>query len=210
MRKSFNTLGAVVEQGMKGELSSGDLFLFVSRDQRRAKVLYFDGSAQFERSDGLSAARRRCRDGRRATAPASSRVALTTCASRRGRASRVTCRLVRQVVRRGRTFHWCPSFSTRRPPKPRGCHGRAWLNGGSYCGWAPARPDGSRPQGRVRESEADSRAETVPARAGRPWLVPHVSQRTLDPSCRGPRSVEHVGAAPARDSTSHLVLGTRS
>ena len=39
MRKSFNTLGAVVEQSMKQDLTSGDLFLFVSRDRRRAKVL---------------------------------------------------------------------------------------------------------------------------------------------------------------------------
>jgi transposase len=44
MRKSFNTLQALVEQKMKGELASGDMFLFVSRDRKRAKVLYFDGT----------------------------------------------------------------------------------------------------------------------------------------------------------------------
>ena len=44
MRKSFNTLSAVVEHDMKRELLEGDLFLFVSRDRKRAKVLYFDGT----------------------------------------------------------------------------------------------------------------------------------------------------------------------
>lgn len=44
MRKSFNTLSAIVEQEMNRELLSGDLFLFVSRNRKRAKVLYFDGT----------------------------------------------------------------------------------------------------------------------------------------------------------------------
>ena len=44
MRKSYNTLGALVEQSMKLELTDGDLFLFVSRNRKRAKVLYFDGT----------------------------------------------------------------------------------------------------------------------------------------------------------------------
>ena len=44
MRKSFNTLQALVESEMKGDLSTGDLFVFVSRDRKRAKVLYFDGT----------------------------------------------------------------------------------------------------------------------------------------------------------------------
>ncbi len=44
MRKSFNTLAALVEQELKREVLSGDLFLFVSRDRKRAKVLYFDGT----------------------------------------------------------------------------------------------------------------------------------------------------------------------
>lgn len=44
MRKSFNTLSALVEQEMKRSVLTGDLFLFVSRDCRRAKVLYFDGT----------------------------------------------------------------------------------------------------------------------------------------------------------------------
>ena len=44
MRKSFNTLGALVEQQLRAEVTSGDLFLFVSRNRTRAKVLYFDGT----------------------------------------------------------------------------------------------------------------------------------------------------------------------
>ena len=44
MRKSFNTLGALVTQELKQDLLAGDLFLFVSRDRKRAKVLYFDGT----------------------------------------------------------------------------------------------------------------------------------------------------------------------
>jgi transposase len=44
MRKSFNTLSALVEHEMKRDLLEGDLFLFVSRDRKRAKVLYFDGT----------------------------------------------------------------------------------------------------------------------------------------------------------------------
>jgi len=44
MRKSFNTLSAIVEHDMKRDLLQGDLFLFVSRDRKRAKVLYFDGT----------------------------------------------------------------------------------------------------------------------------------------------------------------------
>lgn len=44
MRKSFNTLQALVSGAMKRELATGDLFLFVSRDLKRAKILYFDGT----------------------------------------------------------------------------------------------------------------------------------------------------------------------
>ena len=44
MRKSFHTLAAVVVQQMRADVMLGDLFLFVGRDRRRAKVLYFDGT----------------------------------------------------------------------------------------------------------------------------------------------------------------------
>ena len=44
MRKSFDTLSALVALEMKRDLLEGDLFLFVGRDRKRAKVLYFDGT----------------------------------------------------------------------------------------------------------------------------------------------------------------------
>ena len=44
MRKSFDTLAALVTERMKHPVITGDLFLFVGRDRRRAKVLYFDGT----------------------------------------------------------------------------------------------------------------------------------------------------------------------
>lgn len=44
MRKSFDTLTALVTEQMKHDVLIGDLYLFVSRDRKRAKVLYFDGT----------------------------------------------------------------------------------------------------------------------------------------------------------------------
>jgi transposase len=44
MRKSFDTLTALVTERMSRDVLSGDLFLFIARDRRRAKVLYFDGT----------------------------------------------------------------------------------------------------------------------------------------------------------------------
>jgi transposase len=44
MRRSFNTLSMVVQSEMKRDLMDGDLYLFVGKDRRRAKVLYFDGT----------------------------------------------------------------------------------------------------------------------------------------------------------------------
>lgn len=44
MRKSFNTLAALVTEGLKHDVLTGDLYLFVGRDRKRAKVLYFDGT----------------------------------------------------------------------------------------------------------------------------------------------------------------------
>ena len=44
MRRSFNTLSALVQQSFKRDLLEGDLFLFVGKDRKRAKVLYFDGT----------------------------------------------------------------------------------------------------------------------------------------------------------------------
>lgn len=44
MRRSFNTLTLVVEQKLGKTLVAGDLFVFVSADRKRCKVLYFDGT----------------------------------------------------------------------------------------------------------------------------------------------------------------------
>ncbi len=44
MRKGFDGLSALVEQQLGGQLLKGDVFLFVGRSRRRAKVLYFDGT----------------------------------------------------------------------------------------------------------------------------------------------------------------------
>jgi transposase len=44
MRKSFDTLSAVVSNAMRLDLLTGDLFLFVSKARKRATVLYFDGT----------------------------------------------------------------------------------------------------------------------------------------------------------------------
>lgn len=44
MRKSFDTLSALVIGQMKRELLSGELFVFVGKRRKRAKVLYWDGT----------------------------------------------------------------------------------------------------------------------------------------------------------------------
>jgi transposase len=44
MRKSFDTLSALVLNEMKRELLSGELFVFVGKRRTRAKVLYWDGT----------------------------------------------------------------------------------------------------------------------------------------------------------------------
>lgn len=43
MRKGFNGLHALVRERLGREVLEGDLFLFVSRNRIRAKVLLFDG-----------------------------------------------------------------------------------------------------------------------------------------------------------------------
>lgn len=44
MRKSFDTLAAIVREHMKRDVLDGALFVFVGRDRRRAKVLFWDGT----------------------------------------------------------------------------------------------------------------------------------------------------------------------
>ena len=44
MRKSYDTLGAIVREHMMRNLLDGGVFLFVGKNRRRAKVLYWDGT----------------------------------------------------------------------------------------------------------------------------------------------------------------------
>jgi transposase len=44
MRKSFDTLAAVVREQMKHDVLDGSLFLFVGKNRRRSKVLFWDGT----------------------------------------------------------------------------------------------------------------------------------------------------------------------
>jgi transposase len=44
MRKGYDSLSALVVEEMRGDVLSGDLYLFVARNRIRAKVLVFDGT----------------------------------------------------------------------------------------------------------------------------------------------------------------------
>jgi len=44
MRRGFDGLSLLVAQGLGRDVLSGNLFLFVSKNRKRAKVLYFDGT----------------------------------------------------------------------------------------------------------------------------------------------------------------------
>ena len=44
MRKSFDTLAYLVSKELGRDILRGDVFLFVGKTRRRAKVLYFDGT----------------------------------------------------------------------------------------------------------------------------------------------------------------------
>jgi transposase len=68
MRKSFNTLAALVVE-LGHDVLGGDAFVFVGRSQKRAKVLWFDGT-------GLCLLAKRLEKGR--LAPLWERAELTT------------------------------------------------------------------------------------------------------------------------------------
>ncbi|HEX4493089.1 MAG TPA: IS66 family insertion sequence element accessory protein TnpB [Acidimicrobiia bacterium] len=44
MRKSFDTLAAIVRVNMKSDLLLGEVFVFVGRRRRHAKALWWDGT----------------------------------------------------------------------------------------------------------------------------------------------------------------------
>jgi transposase len=57
LRKGFDGLSALVREGLGGDPTSGDLYLFVSRNRERAKVLLWDGT-------GLCVYAKRLEEGR--------------------------------------------------------------------------------------------------------------------------------------------------
>jgi transposase len=44
MRKSFDSLAFLVTEQMGRDVLAGEMFLFVSRDRRKARVLFYDGT----------------------------------------------------------------------------------------------------------------------------------------------------------------------
>lgn len=44
MRKSYDTLGALVREGLGRNLLDGEVFVFVGRTRKRAKALWWDGT----------------------------------------------------------------------------------------------------------------------------------------------------------------------
>lgn len=44
MRRSFDSLRAMAQQGLQRDVLQGDLVLFISRNRYQAKVLYWDGT----------------------------------------------------------------------------------------------------------------------------------------------------------------------
>jgi len=60
MRKGFDGLSSLVEQELRRDPLSGDLFLFVSRNRRMAKVLLWDGTGLCVYSKRLEQGRFAC------------------------------------------------------------------------------------------------------------------------------------------------------
>lgn len=57
MRKSFDTLEAVVRLAMEADVLAGDVFVFVGRRRRHAKVLWWDGTGMLLLAKRLSKGR---------------------------------------------------------------------------------------------------------------------------------------------------------
>jgi transposase len=60
LRRGFDGLSALVREAMGRDELSGDLYLFVGRDRRRAKVLLWDGTGLCVYSKRLEAGRFAC------------------------------------------------------------------------------------------------------------------------------------------------------
>ena len=54
LRKSFDALTSLVTETMQHDALSGSMFLFVSRDRKKARVLFFDGTGMCLFSKRLS------------------------------------------------------------------------------------------------------------------------------------------------------------
>ena len=54
MRKSYDTLAAVVRTAMGKDVLAGDVFVFVGRRRRSAKALWWDGTGMVLLSNQLS------------------------------------------------------------------------------------------------------------------------------------------------------------
>ena len=69
LRKGFDGLSALVSQGLRRNPLSGDVFVFVNRTRKRAKVLLWDGTGLCIYAKRLEQGRFAClwRDGDKAT-----------------------------------------------------------------------------------------------------------------------------------------------
>lgn len=102
MRKSFDALSALVKQGIEQDLYAGSLFLFVSKNRKRAKVLYFDGT-------GVCLFAKRLEKGRFAA----------VCDRERSRAVKLTLSELTQFIEGSQTIGRSPALLTLADLTPR-------------------------------------------------------------------------------------------